>query len=435
MSPERRRVLRGFTLVELLVVVAIIGLVSAATLPAILPALANRQATDAASILQAALANARDSAARTRAPVGLRFLRDQSLALRDSGAPPVILGFSSFVATRTAPDYSEGLVSVQVLATGQLASTSMATFSSGAVTAVTPLTVYGPPQTASGTVLPPTSWYWNIRRGEKIRFNNSGPFYTIVGPMAAGGIGTTASMVWNSTNNPEGYVNEGLPGVTPTGPSGAEFLYLTDGKDNFVTAGSITVPYAKSGYDGYVDELFDGMDNNGDGTVDDLNEWEPDTLAVSVPNLSTYSISRRPALDSRSRVTALPAEIVIDATTYNSTLERSRLPIDFNNLAYFDILFAPNGQVTTNLPYAGTASLPTSPFFHFWLTDRDGVTEPTGTVYPSLPTPFSGLKGERRLVTIQTKSGLVSVNLLETFDGTDAYAPYRDAQNGVRDKL
>ena len=30
----------------------------------------------------------------------------------------------------------------------------------------------------------PTSWFWNIRVGDKIQINNAGPWYTVVGPMA-----------------------------------------------------------------------------------------------------------------------------------------------------------------------------------------------------------------------------------------------------------
>jgi len=70
---------RGFTLIELLVVITIIVLVSAAALPTILPALNHRQVSEAARILQAALAGARDAAIRANEPRGIRLLPDPAL--------------------------------------------------------------------------------------------------------------------------------------------------------------------------------------------------------------------------------------------------------------------------------------------------------------------------------------------------------------------
>ena len=66
----------GFTLIELLVVITIILIVSAVALPTVLPALAHRQVSEAARILQAALAGARDAAIRDNAPSGIRLLPD-----------------------------------------------------------------------------------------------------------------------------------------------------------------------------------------------------------------------------------------------------------------------------------------------------------------------------------------------------------------------
>src|SRR5512135_1248981 len=71
----------GFTLIELLVVVVIVILVSAVTLPTVLPALSHRQVSESARILQAALAGARDAAIRANAPRGLRLLPDPVLTV------------------------------------------------------------------------------------------------------------------------------------------------------------------------------------------------------------------------------------------------------------------------------------------------------------------------------------------------------------------
>ena len=96
----------------------------------------------------------------------------------------------------------------------------------------------------------PTSWYWNIRIGDKIQLNNTGIWYTIVGPM--------------NIYNPELFVNVGDPGATPpllrTLANGTkynpEFLFLVNGIDD--------------NRDGYVDNGWDGVDNDGDGIVDQI---------------------------------------------------------------------------------------------------------------------------------------------------------------------
>ena len=113
----------GFTLIELLVVILIILLVSAVVLPTVLPAISHRQVSEAARILQGALAGARDTAINNNAPAGIRLLPDPVLNGQSLNAPGGIAGVSTLDPTRIlasnryipiqlAPDYSEGKVSV-----------------------------------------------------------------------------------------------------------------------------------------------------------------------------------------------------------------------------------------------------------------------------------------------------------------------------------
>ena len=82
----------------------------------------------------------------------------------------------------------------------------------------------------SGLANSPTSWYWNIRIGDKLRFGDVGPLYTVVGPM--------------TTYTSELFVNCGTPGVDFPGTKSplirfadgslveVEFLFLVNGKDD-----------------------------------------------------------------------------------------------------------------------------------------------------------------------------------------------------------
>ena len=116
-KPPRRTPL-GFTLVELLVVIFIILLVSAVTLPTVLPALQHRQVNEAARIFQAAIAGARDAAVRSNAPRGIRLMPDPTLTQppigNAAGAAPgsISLAYNRIVPIEAAPDYSQGLVCI-----------------------------------------------------------------------------------------------------------------------------------------------------------------------------------------------------------------------------------------------------------------------------------------------------------------------------------
>ena len=76
-----------------------------------------------------------------------------------------------------APDYSEGLVTLsQSIAGGQNQIV-------GQSSALRTTRISVNPVPADAIPSNPTSWSWNIRQGDKIRFNDSGNYYTIAGPM------------------------------------------------------------------------------------------------------------------------------------------------------------------------------------------------------------------------------------------------------------
>jgi prepilin-type N-terminal cleavage/methylation domain-containing protein len=168
---ETRR-LGGFTLLELLVVVVIVVLVSAATLPVVIPAITQRQVSEGARLLQATLAGARDAAIRSNAPRGIRLLPDPAFP----GPNP--LAANRMIAIEPAPDYIAGQATIFSfnVQTGTPAHISISEASWK--------------QDQFGATAPqpnePTSWYWNIKQGDKIRFDDSGRYYTVAPPTRTG---------------------------------------------------------------------------------------------------------------------------------------------------------------------------------------------------------------------------------------------------------
>jgi prepilin-type N-terminal cleavage/methylation domain-containing protein len=471
---------RGFTLIELLVVILIILLVSAVTLPVVIPAMSHRQVSEAARILQAALAGARDSALRTGAPSGIRLLPDPAFPLTYSIAanntfgqilPNIPLAANRIIPIEAAPEYSEGAVNVINPAGAQFGAFSTIppypTANGGGVypvfnavpganvLMVEESVVYLGP---NGMQLnEPTSWFWNIRVGDQIQLNGAGLWYTVVGPMTITPQPTTIGGVTYA--NPEMFVNVGPPGTqspwsnlqgwstaAPTGVNvSPEFLFLVNGVDD--------------NKNGLIDEGFDGVNNNPatNAFIDDLGEWEPESWSSAsiVPSLTSpppppnlYTIQRRPAPASNSRETALPTNVVIDLTTWNypatfSTVntavqaERSQLPPGVINpyTGYVDILVYPNGTVVPTTIYSTPSSFGMAgAYFHFWLAERADVVAPgvpginpgppylpIGTVSPilnpgAIPPGFNRIQGEYRVVTLFTRTGQVTTNDNAEFD-------------------
>ncbi|MGP0065455.1 MAG: Tfp pilus assembly protein FimT/FimU [Isosphaeraceae bacterium] len=442
----------AFTLVELLVVLLIIGIVSVLVLPAVISSLSDRQVNEAARILQGGLVGARDAAIRNNAPSGIRFLPSPTFnginASTGQLDPSLPLAFDQFIPIEPAPDYTEGLVSIVSPMDGM--SVPYPGPGGGAYPIYNPSSsvlmieesVYQPnPNPSLFIPNPPTSWYWNIRIGDEIQVNQSGPWFKVVGPMT----------VTPATGNSEMFVNVGPPGPLnrQTSPlirvyNGMlyypEFLLLANTRDDNAN--------------GWVDEGWDGVDNNGDGNIDELAEWEnelwPDTF-ISQPIVNfPYRIRRRPAPVSLARATSLPTNVVIDLTTWRTTRERSRLPVNLYTGAV-EFLVNPGGDVVPTTIYTSPASFGmSSAFFHFWLAERTDVFAPaTGTTAPLLPLPVGlgpisqnarQIQGPHQLLTLFTRTGLLTSNPNVPFDnpstpanGTSYNAnwPFLQAQQGA----
>lgn len=501
---------RGFTLIELLIVITIILIVSVAGLSVVLPAIGSQGVTSAALLVQASLAQVRDEALRSGAPAGIRLIpeRDGRFRFLDpsvAGGIGLTPAYTRMIALRQGSDYDEGQVrGINVLppvnplsdlqqfplvlpfAPANLVGSAAkwrTVWESKFSQFVTP---------AIGVPRAPTSWYWNIRQGDKIRLKNSGRSWTIVGPVLLGPNATAnagntlLSAADKVLVNTERYINWGssasfqsypVASYTPMPPK--EFLIVLDGIDN---DGDGYVDEAFDGVDndgdGFVDPGFDGIDNDGNGYVDDplemlwsaggiYNGGEYETeeqlplLGVIDTNAQDYTIERRPVPAPGAREVPLPAGVVIDLTTYNPATpglaERSRLPVD-PLTGFVDVMVAPNGQVVQPIAGRTKGVAADLPFYHFWITDTEDVIEPDSTSYPRLPLPQTALgytpsspervlKGNRRLLSLNTRTGQINRTTLETFDVTGLSAPpnpdtrelvigrpFRQAEAGLKDE-
>jgi prepilin-type N-terminal cleavage/methylation domain-containing protein len=467
----------GFTLIELLVVIVIIVLVSAVTLPVVLPALSHRQVSEAARIVQGALVGARDSALHSGTLSGIRLLPDPAFPLvylaNGQIDPTQPLAANRIIPIESAPEYSEGRLSIVIpnllsattnayslnipypqqtgggfYPSGSCSSSAGSNMTTGNVLMVEEVVAF------NNALNSPASWFWNIRVGDKLQINGAGLWYTVVGPM----------VVTPQQGNSELFVNVGPAGsASPLvdQQSGAnvqpEFLFLVNGLDD--------------NKNGWIDEGWDGVDNNlnlevSNGAaqiIDDLFEWEneawPAAFIQNPPINVTYTIARRPAPVSNSREVSLPTNVVIDLTMLLGSLqpspsgvqtqlwlfsERSQLPTGVINpfTGYVDILLYPNGSVVPTTLYSTPSSFGMSgAFFHLWLAERSDVQAitldqnnnlvplvagqpvflPVGTIQQQLTLPNNpwlgaSLQGEYRIVSLFTRTGQITTNDNVQFD-------------------
>lgn len=448
----------GFTLIELLVVILIISLVSAVALPTVVGSLNTRQVSEAGRLLQGAIAGARDRAIHSNQPCGIRLLPDPAFPVSwvtingvSQVDPSAILAYNRAIPLESAPEYNEGLVSIFPAFAYSPAILAVNGYP-GCPCLVLEECVANP---ATGAPNPRTSWFWNIRVGDKVQVHGAGPWLTVVGPTVVG----------PAQGNPELFINGGPPGTAlPTLGGGlpCEYLLLVNGRDDNAN--------------GWVDEGFDGVDNNGVNGADEwaynatppAGEWEieswPGSAAKGAVNVA-YAVRRRPAPSTNAREVALPTAMVIDATTWSTTQERSRLPVD-PVTGLVDIVVNPDGTVVPTTIYSSPSSFGMgAAFYHFWLAERQDlhavnldaqgntlpwaagvayrlpIADPGGANSATYPGPH--LKGGYAVLSLSARTGQVVVNQGPSFLGTtigpsgvpavtyNAAFPFIPAEQGV----
>jgi prepilin-type N-terminal cleavage/methylation domain-containing protein len=538
-----KRMRAGFTLIEILVVLAIVLLVTVIAVPRIYSALNGRQVTDGARVFTGALAGVRDAAIKSNEPRGLRLMPDPLLTipapgLNNSGTTQLI--YNRMLPIEPAGDYNEGRINIGPrIAVGAKAmpgfppayprdvTGSVYPFYPMGGTAAQVLMVEESligggftfiPNTGNGGVPnAPTNWWWTIRVGDKIRLHSTGRAYTIVGPLTISPWGSPRD---GTLGNWELFVNVGAPGTqSPLVRSYYKTTNATTPAFQFVTTGTPEFLFVVNGEDdpiadGFVDSGWNGYNDDADSMIDELDEWETEQWASSLGDITSdigdgsangsptmdwltknwtssvqdigYTIQRQPVPTAGAREIALPRGVVIDATTWNTTRERSRIPV-LQGSCYCDIMLNPNGQLIPTTIYSTPASAGENPFLHFWLTDSSDVyprgsvwgtgangpnSNPSGAGLYELPMPTDAmggpvtaivegpgyyppsnapvspvpvLKGDRRLVTLFPRNGMVVTNQIESIRPTnlnmpgegfyvlDVGYPFKKAQLGQRE--
>ena len=254
-------------------------------LPTVIPALSHRQVSEAARILQGALVGARDSAIHNNAPSGIRLLPDPAFPIQRLADgtidPSQILAANRIIPIEPAPSYSEGLVNLNSTAV-------LGTFvlpypgdGGGNYPFFSPVQQsapgHGRPHDRGERVRSESRRPCPTRRhrgsgtsviGDKMQINNAGPWYTVVGPMTQTQADGNSEMFVNVGRARYPITSRAALRLCPLARSRRyfpEFLFLVNGRDD--------------NNNGWTDEGWDGVDNNGNGQVDELAEWEAEYVA------------------------------------------------------------------------------------------------------------------------------------------------------------
>ncbi|RUL82039.1 pilus assembly FimT family protein [Tautonia sociabilis] len=239
----------GMTLTELLVVIAIILLVSAATLPTAYVAFAEREVSEAANLVQGNFKLSRDRATGTGQPQGIRFVPDPDLTDFSSR----VVASNRMLTLTTPPNYSEGLViPIVEIWTPPFIPAGVVPNDQ-----IRRLALYGAKLDNDKLPIAPTSWYFNIRQGERVRLDGAGNEYLVSGPITLG----------PASRNPERFVNQtgnlAIGTTVRALPTNTQFeiLYIVNGRDD-------PDPPSNPLIGGYTDPHFNGVDDNGDEVID-----------------------------------------------------------------------------------------------------------------------------------------------------------------------